>query len=238
MERFHTELIYWGIMVVVFMFFRNVVPVITLLILIAGVFYAARFFKKIHYPSSGIAYFMIPATQLEKLVVGIVITSFYYFVMMMVVYVIGNLFGTFLNNILASINVFGFNFFSHSHLQWKLFENIDFLDPHDTMKFIRYPVLYFTIFLYTQSLYLLGSIYFKSNQFIKTFLSVKIIGLLLLILYVIELRLIFGDINTFANIKFPANWDAILYYVMQTTLALSSLFFWIVSYFRLTEKQI
>ena len=239
-ERFHTELIYWGIMVIVFMFIRNIPPLMVMLMLIAGIFYASRFFREIHSPGNGVAYFMIPATQLEKLTVGIVMTSFYYLVMMIIVYITGNLFGTFLNNMLASTNIFGFNIFHHSQLQWKLFENIDYMDPADTIRRIKYPVLFATIFLYTQSIYLLGSIYFKRNQFLKTFLSVNITGLLLLILYIIELWLVFGNINAnrFANVEFPANWDAILYYIMQIGLILLTLFFWVVSYFRLTEKQV
>ena len=48
-ERFRAELIYWGIMAIVFMLIRNHVSTMTSLILIAGIFYAARFFKEIHH---------------------------------------------------------------------------------------------------------------------------------------------------------------------------------------------
>ena len=236
-ERLHTELMYWSIMVIVFMFIRNVPPVMFALIAIAGVFYAARFFREIHSSSNGVAYFMIPATQFEKLTIGIIMTSFYYFAMMIIAYIIGNLLGTCLNNLLANIDFIFFNFFHHSQLQWKLFDNIDFVDKADTLKSINYSVLYFLIFLLGQSLYLLGSIYFKSIHFLKTYFSTQIIGLLLLILYIIELRLIFGNLSNLADVNVSGS-DTTALYAIQIILPLLTLFFWIVSYFRLTEKQI
>jgi hypothetical protein len=208
------------------------------LIVIAGVFYAARFFREIHSPSNGVAYFMIPATQFEKLAVGIIMTSFYYFAMMIIAYIIGNLLGTGLNNMLASIkNLIGFNFFHHSNLQWALFENIDFLDKADTIKSVNYSVLYFLLFLCGQSLYLLGSIYFKSIHFLKTYFSTQVIGLFLLILYIIELHIIFGGLSNYAEVNVSGS-DTTALYAIQIILPLLTLFFWIVSYFRLTEKQI
>jgi len=235
-ERFNTELIYWGIMVIVFMFIRNVAPLMIGLILIAGVFYAARFFREIHSPANGIAYFMIPATQLEKLTVAIVMTSFYYFAMMIITYVIGNLLGTFINNMLASVN-FIFNIFHHSPLQWNLFET------GFTFQFMRigntgYEALFFVFFLFSQSVYLLGSVYFKSNQFFKTFLSTIIVQLFLFIIFIIETRLIMitgsGELIKNPPYDFGTMMGTVLRYVFY----LLPPFFWVVSYFRLTEKQV
>jgi hypothetical protein len=62
-ERLNTELIYWSIMVIAFMLVRNNIPLMIMLIMFAGIFYAARFFREIHSPAGSIAYFMIPATQ-------------------------------------------------------------------------------------------------------------------------------------------------------------------------------
>ena len=234
-ERFHTELIYWGIMVIVFMLIRNTTPLILGLILIAGVFYAARFFREIHSRSNGVAYFMIPATQLEKLTVGIVMTSFYYFAMMIVTYVIGNLLGTFLNNMLASMDLLGLSIFNYSPLQWSLFEtgtNVQFMRIGNS----GYGVMFFVFFLFSQSVYLLGSIYFKSNQFLKTFLTTTIIQLFLLILFVVEIRLITGSSQLIIDpsYDFGKMIGKILHYVYY----LLPPFFWVVSYFRLTEKQV
>ena len=241
-ERFHTELIYWSIMVIAFMFIRNSVPAIIGLIFIAGVFYAARFFREIHSPSNGIAYYMIPATQLEKLTVAVVITSFYYFAMMIIAYVTGNLLGTFLNNMLANINFLpgGFNFFHHSPVQWKLFTTVTYNIFGSAQPEVSYNYLnrIFKMILLSQSIYLLGSIYFKNNQFLKTFLATNIIQLLLLILIIIEVRLIFGTAVVSTNIGSSYNFGMIAGKVLRIVIYVLIPFFWVVSYFRLTEKQV
>ena len=241
-ERFRTELIYWIIMVTVFMFIRNSVPAMFGLILIAGVTYAARFFREIHSPGNGIAYFMIPATQLEKLTVGIVMTTFYYFAMMMITYIIGNLLGTFFNNALASMNInilFGFTPFHDSPLQWNLFDIT--VEPWmnenwDGDKSLL-CLLLFKLFLFGQSIYLLGSIYFKRNQFFATLLTTNIIEIILFILFVTELKLIFGCAINEPNhhlYVFGNTVGSILRYIVWAIPP----FFWVVSYFRLTEKQV
>jgi len=232
-ERSHTELIYWSIMVIAFMFIRNIPQLMIGLIIIAGAFYAARFFKEIHFPNNGVAYFMIPATQLEKLTVGIVMTSFYYFAMMMVIYIIGNLLGTFLNNILVNVGtITGFNIFHHSSLRWELFSA--FMKPWKS-GYANLVTYLFEMFLVVQSIYLFGSIYFKRNHFFATFLATNIIQILLSIVFIIELRLIPGDINYTPSYY---DWGRTVASILKNVFWLIPLFFWIVSYFRLTEKQV
>jgi hypothetical protein len=236
-ERSRSELIYWGIMAIVFMFLRNNIPPMFMLIFIAGIFYAARFFKEIHHSGNGVAYFMIPATQLEKLTVGIVMTSFFYFAMMMITYIIGNLAGTFLNNMLASIDFFPTALFGHSSVQWVLFEE---LIPKFPEGFpggnIHGSVWLFITLLFHQSIFLLGGIYFKKNQAFKTFASMIIINILLAILISIEVKLIL-DV-TALNTKDFENWGSLFAHVAKIFYAVLPLFFWVVSYFRLTEKQV
>jgi len=246
-ERSHTELIYWSIMAIVFMFLRNTTPLMVGLIIVGGAFYAGRFFREIHSRSNGVAYFMIPATQLEKLVAGIVMTTFYYLTMMIITYVIGNLLGTFLNNILASVNMFGLNIFHHIPLQWNLFEttithtNVIFNSSGVPSYETSYNSLLNTVtaFLLVQSVYLFGSIYFKSNQTLKTFLAVNIIQILLVIVLVIEVRLIIGgfNINT-TSLQFANDFGIMVRNIVRPVFYLLPPFFWVVSYFRLTEKQI
>ena len=247
-ERFRSELIYWGIMAIVFMFMRNSLSAMTALISIAGVFYAARFFKEIHHSANGISYLMIPATQLEKLTIAIVMTTLYYFSMMMIVYVTGNLSGTFLSNMLADTNFFPNAVFHHSSLQWKMFEQAA-LFPVAMFEGIKTDVgngsniiWFFSVFLLNQSLFLLGSIYFKKNQAFKTFSSMILIMILLNILFWIEWKLILGGhMNGVDIAAAQKEWEVwlrgfadiakVFYYLLP-------LYFWVVSYFRLTEKQV
>ena len=235
-ERSRTELIYWSIMAIVFMLIRNNPPLMAGLIIIAGVFYAARFFREIHSRSNGVAYFMIPATHLEKLTVGIVMTSFYYFAMMIIAYIIGNLLGTLLNNILASMNfsVIGINIFYHSSLQWKMFIT-DSSYPFANIGHRSYYL--FLFFLFGQSVYLLGSTYFKNNQFLKTFLATNIIQLCLFILFAIKIWLFIGNGGlTIENTSY--DFSMMVGKILRYIIYFLTPFFWVVSYFRLTEKQV
>ena len=209
------------------------------LILIAGIFYAARFFREIHSPGNGIAYFMMPATQAEKLTVGIVMTSFYYFAMMIIAYVIGNLLGTLFNNMLANMNftVVGINIFHHSPLQWKLFGiSIEpFVDKVGSTNFLLYL---FELFLVGQSVYLLGSIYFKRNQFFATFLALNIIQFLLSILFMVEFQLILFGHHQSLNAMGSYELGRIVSQMFKIFVWVLPPFFWVVSYFRLTEKEV
>jgi len=235
-ERSRSELIYWGIMAIVFMFFRNNIPGMFGIILVAGIFYAARFSKEIHHSANGIAYFMIPATQLEKLTVGIVMTTLYYFVMMMIVYVVGNLTGTFLNNILASMDFLPNAFFHHSSLQWKLFEEAAPMFPESSSLGNSWIVF---IFLVYQSIFLFGGIYFKKNQTFITLLAIILFYILLLIFIQIEIVVILGGFDNFMpHGKDMVLWSKAVLNTAKIIYSLLPLFFWVVSYFRLTEKQV
>ena len=248
-ERFRSELIYWGIMAIVFMFLRNNMQSMSALIVIAGLFYAARFSKKIHHSGNGVAYFMIPASQLEKLTVAIVITSFYYLAMMMVTYIIGNLLGAALNNLLASFDFLNIHLFKQSSLQWIFFEGINhssYTNPEITYKIndanfnvvtFQGAVSYFIGFFMSQSLFLLGGIYFRKNQTLKTFLVLILFFLFLAIVMLIEGKLIL-DVTSFTGKNFE-NWDGnLLANAAKIFYSLLPLYFWVVSYFRLTEKQV
>jgi len=249
-ERFRTELIYWCIMAIVFMFLRNNLSAMTALIFIAGVFYAARFFKEIHHSGNGVAYFMIPATQLEKLTVAIVMTTLYYFAMMIVVYVIGNLSGTFLGNMLATMDFLPNALIHQSSLQWKLFDEsgliplVTFDFTNSDIENVRITGRLFTTFLLNQSLFLFGSIYFKRSQAFKTFSATILICILLAILIQIEARLILGDVYfSGANMAITQKTELAIWLrkfvdAAKIIFFLLPLYFWIVSYFRLTEKQV
>jgi len=252
-ERLQSELVYWSIMVAAFMFIRNVAPLMTALILIAGIFYTSRFFREIHSPKNGAAFFMIPATQLEKLTAGIVMTTFYYFAMMLIAYIIGNLLGTFLNNILATVLV-DMHWFSHSSVQWKLFEikEFNFLTgfyDYDVKHsfFLTSIFIIFMQFLFIQPICLLGSIYFRRNQAFVTTLSVIISFLVIFAVFTLVLyltRMIFGTLEIVVeNYHYEATWlddlfTKIFKYTAYTFLYLIPPFLLVVSYFRLTEKEV
>jgi len=249
-ERSRQELIQWTTMMIVFMVLRNNAVGMSIAILVSGVVYASNFYKEIHSPGSGIAYFMIPASQLEKTILSVVMTSFYYFIMILIAYIIGNLLGTLLNNMIASMNnlVIDFNLFHHSALQWKLFGgsnnhlisvSMDGQPGNFFEKGHSFFLLHlFEAFLIGQSIYLFGSIYFKRNHFFATFLATIVIGLILLIVFSTELRLIFGSFSMTSNSSLGYNFGKTIGSILKSIIWLLPPFFWVVSYYRLTEKQV
>jgi hypothetical protein len=247
-ERFHTELIYWGIMAIVCMFFRNSLPAVGGLLLVAGAFFAARFFREIHSPANGMNYFMIPATQLEKLTVSIGIIVVYYFGMFLFTYVIGNLIGTGLNMLLAEVDASSsaLNLFHPTELKWQLFEvskhgGMELKLFHGSADDSPFIWLFFQAFLVIQSIFMLGGIYFKRNQTLKTIFTITVVGFVFLMLLILGLGLIGWEnlhgINGMNHEHFLHVWKV---FKIITKVFLYSLvpFLWITSYFRLTEKEV
>ena len=237
-ERSRYELIQWITMMIVFMFLRNNVVGMSIAIVVSGVIYASNFYKEIHSTGSGAAYFMIPASQLEKTILGVVMTSFYYFVMIIIAYVIGNLLGTLLHNLIANLNdIIGINLFHHASLQWSLL-GISIEPWINKTEHTNFLLHLFKLFLIGQSIYLLGSIYFKRNHFFATFLATIVIGLILLIVSATEARLLFGNFSITPNHSISYDFGNTVGSILKYVVWLIPPFFWIVSYFRLTEKQV
>jgi hypothetical protein len=246
-EKFRQELIYWSVITVFFMFFRNNVAAIGLLLFIAGAIFAARFSREMHRPASGINYFMIPATQTEKITVTILLTTFYYFAMMLLVYAIGNLAGTFIGNSINSVlyDLFhpGNQPFHHAPLRWELFEtslstsvNVMTITGESS----REPHIwtFFQVFLLNQAIFVLGGIYFKRTQAFKTFLSVAALQFLLLLLCGLEFYLIFKDSFSAIRQDVDSFVTRDIWNISKVLFWLLPPFLWVTSYFRLTEKQV
>ena len=229
-ERGSHELLFWGITVLVFTLIGNFQTQIIFL-MITGSFFASKFFSEIHSKTQGVNYFMIPATQLEKLLSAIIISVVYFFILFIITYVIGNLMHTYLNNLLADY----FMAFSHKTLQWSLFQsNFSGITP---LKIV------FITFVISQAIFLLGSIYFKRTVFLKTLFSVFVMLFALTNIEVI-LYAIFVEGRLELSVYIPAeilmkNLNVKFYEVILNVLLYSSApFLWVVSYFRLTEKEV
>jgi hypothetical protein len=231
------------------MFFRNIPVSIGITIVIAGVFHAGKFFREIHSPATGINYFLIPATQLEKITASLLFTVVYYFAKMLLAYIIGNLAGTGLNNLLANIDFLSsdLHLFHTAPLKWELFESIrkeinlvNGEQAATASASISYVYLFFKIFLFTQSLFVLGGIYFKRNQALKTLLALIIITFSFSIIGGIELELLTGAsrINIVSSTESLTSWGHTVGSVFRIFYWLLIPYLWTISYFRLTEKEI
>lgn len=233
-ENKQRELTFWGITTLIFMLMHQGGSVYIYLY-ISGFIFASRTFKSFSYTPSGMHYLLIPATHLEKLTVAILLSTVYYFTVLLITYTIGTYVGINLGNLI---------FQTHNPVYFDLFNlgantnnwnNVDM--SHTSLLTV---LLTFTII---QSVFILGSVYFKRNAVGKTFLSIAAVTIVLGLIEVLMLKMTFGSYNfneEMIRISISSGQDSfhgfeIAWKVLQY---ISVPFLWVVSYFRLTEKQV
>ena len=233
-ENKQRELIFWGITIAVFTIMHQVGSV-EMFTYIAGFIFAARMFNIFSYTPTGMHYLLIPATHTEKLIVNIVLSTFYFFTMILITYVIGSVLGNLLGNMIFDWNKpLNFELFNDS------ISNAWSSDKHNGVFHL------FMSFALSQSIFLLGSIYFKRSAVAKTFLSIILVAIVLGIIQYFIYRITFGSMHmNHVSINFnllnPIFVNEILpdYKIAGTIFKYALIpFFWLVTYFRLTEKQI
>jgi hypothetical protein len=243
-ERFQSELIFWGVSIICILFIRNQLPALTAFAMITCAFRSGLFFKEIHSPTNRINYFMIPATQIEKFVVSILCAIVYFWAMMFVVYAVGNVLGTWLNNLLANVDLFAVAFeLNHQDINWVVFNDV-------SNEITANPWLIATAILIIQSLFLLGGIYFKKNQVLKTFFALIIIGVFLIFIFTVEAKYFVMDnyiegvksgaldtegLREILGEKLIATWGEI---ILKIFFYLCAPYLWVTAYIRLTEKEV
>jgi len=235
-ENKNKELIYWGILTLAFCLIHQAGSA-KMIIYIMGFIFAAKQYKIFTYTPSGMHYLLIPATHLEKLVSSILLSTVYFFGMALLTYSIGNIVGTTLLN----------TFFGQSEpLVWDMFSLSNNYSIGSNMHFTQAgPFVEMTIgFLTIQSVFLLGSIYFKGNAVAKTMLSIFAIFLVLGIIELSLLKGLFGGMSIDGDMR-SFNFSAdnspamtVFGYIFKTIGYLLIPFLWVVTYFRLKEKQV
>ena len=213
-ENKQRELTFWSIVVLVFTIMRQA-GTVEMFLYISGLIFAAQQFKIFAYNPSGMHYLLIPATHTEKLTASILLTIPYYFLMVVITYIIGTTVGITVQNLVFGLDLpINYIFLST-------------LDNHPETVFANSNSMNtFVVFAFLQSLFLLGSISFKRNAAVKTMLSISLILafylLVQFLMYKIDYSFTFNKIEVLYKVGF---WIAIP-------------FFWVVSYFKLTEKQV
>ena len=242
LKRFFTEnkqreLTFWGITTVVFLVMHLAGPqeksiAVQIFLFISGFIFAARMFKVFDYTPGGMHYLLIPATHLEKIITAILLTTFYFFIMLLITYVIGTTLGITIGNLYWGTN---------NPLHFELLQSAGNYSIYGQSDMSLLNT--FITFAGVQSVFMLGSIYFKGNAVGKTMLVIIVISFALGLIEVLLLKVTFGTYhlngqsfnltvppgeNLFPDLKIVVD---ILKYALIP-------FFWIVSYFRLTEKQV
>ncbi|MDD4971004.1 MAG: hypothetical protein PHT07_16370 [Paludibacter sp.] len=232
-ENKQRELSFWGIVIVVFMIMHQSTS-IEMFLYVTGFIFAARMFKVFNYTPGGMHYLLIPATHVEKLVTTILLSTVYYFSMILITYTIGNLLGTALGNAIFSMN-------NPVSLDFFQMESISKVWGNTVVQHRGLVEIFFT-FALIQSIFLMGSVYFKKNAIGRTIMTFIVISISLGIIEVIIFKLTFGSFNlrdqsfnlSISGDNLFPGFEAATQYLKYLMIP----FFWLVSYFKLTEKQV
>lgn len=198
-------------------FFGNIMPYF----FAGGFVFTSTIFSELRTAHRGYLYLTLPASTLEKLTVSWFVSS--------VMYVLAAIVMMFVINVLLMAVA---AIFTASHVPvFQLF------DPSILKTYAVYMV--------TQPIFILGAIYFRRVNFLKTLLSLFVIGIVIAIYTGLAARLIV--FHNFSSIHFgndmPESWQdffqntfaPVVKYLFWCFLAP---FFLVVSYFRLKERQV
>jgi hypothetical protein len=230
-EKLSGELMFWGIAVICMMLIRNVTVFVAGFAIITCIVRTRLFFKEIHTST----YLMIPASQIEKFTVSLLYTVVYFWAMMFIAYVAGNILGTWINNLFADV----FHIHPQRDIQWVVFESFNRVEM-ETVDSVGSVIL---LLLITQSLFLLGSIYFKRNGLLKTGLALAGAALFFLLVTAVEMKYFVLDAIKEMNITgqdvllSDSEANNILGKTVKIFYCLLIPYLWLTGYIRLTEKE-
>jgi hypothetical protein len=230
------EMMFWFIIIFIFTVLDQRFFVIAILF-ISGLIYSIRLHKKLLGGPNGIHFLLIPATHSEKLTAAIFLNTFYHFGMTLLSYAIGNLLITLVYQVLLKIEV---------PINWDLFISTKTIlidgTPQLTTRNEFWVILgYFSL---SQSIFLLGMLCFKKNALLKTLLSMAGTGIFLICIQLILFKSLW-DVRYLSNAILPAIIlfrefrlpDFVMIFINYICYAFLPIM-WVVSYFKLTEKQI
>ena len=205
---------------------------------IVGPFYASQFFKPLGSKSKAVDYLMVPASALEKTIVGI----FYAVILYPIVF-------TAAFYLVDAIAVAAANLFHPSYTTGKnapIANIFDLRNPRINLAFY-----WFLLLFGIQSAFLLGSVYFAQYSYIKTAISLSLAFLIIAFvgLYIpsqwmprgsfhespIEYIIHTGEWDNRKMVALPGWIGEVLKYIF---LYAFHPIFWITTYFRLKEKEV
>jgi len=200
--------------------FAPLVSISFVVIFLGGFIFTSIGFDELHSTDKAYQYLTLPATTLEKLASIWILTSVSFVIIslfiVVLVAILGNLFAMIIGANTTSLNLL----FSYPilHLLW----------------------IYFVI----HSIFLLGSCYFKKNNFLKTLLTLFLIGIIISIYSFVNSLIFFGstfhsfndqnlngDLKVFMTNTFPIIIKIVAGYIVAP-------FFILVSFFVLKERQV
>jgi hypothetical protein len=244
-ENKNRELIFWGILILVFTF-RHGITFYCITVFVTGVFASARQFNVFAEKTSGIQFLLIPATHIEKLTTSILLNTVYFFGMSLLAYLIGNTLGYGLYNLSVIPPHFNELIFNdlfdlfHPDFSFLGLSNLAKFSPFSKVPTHLISLIILLSFIATQATFMLGSLFFKRNVVAKTLLATFALSLIFGLIQVI-FKNIFGNLFVNSMSFDKTNTSTIIaslgsIYLLKYSVLIPTL--WIVSYFKLTKTQV
>ena len=188
----------------------NLLPAATVLFVLGGLLMTSTIFKELHSSTTSFQFLTLPATAFEKLLNAWAITTVLYIVASFIFYFL-------LTLMIQLITAFALT----TELSIQLFNPLDFKIAETVASY-----------LYYQSIFLLGAVYFVKNNFLKTLLSIVIVVISIIVIVGIILFVSGGGFS----LRFSS--DQITTGVGHAVSILISLFMLTTAWIRLKNKQV
>ncbi len=226
-ENFKSELIYWGIMILAFMIMYKIEQHFFEYIIFASLF-ADRVNKDFSKKTNSIHYLMLPASRIEKLSSMILLIVPLFFVLFISAHFVASQ----LLNIIYHVTT------------GKVYYNSIFEGSAILFSFIGTREV--LGMLLVSAIALVGSLHFRKNQALRTWLSIWAIFIMLVLLFVVVGFVFFKNKVGFSlNEEFSDTLysledlltSSVSIFIYKTLAWLSIPYLWLVSYFKLSEKE-
>jgi hypothetical protein len=200
-----------------------------------GTFYASQYFRDLGSRAKGINFLLVPASVFEKLLCSLLYTVIFFLVVFSTAFYLVDFLMVSISNTFAGTHSIVANVFEVVFLRF------------NSESIIRLLFIFFSI----QSVFLLGSVYFKKYSFIKTVISgfVGFFILVCLVFFLYDFVLPKGEYQSGFLTSYRVYVDGINDRLVQVPHWIGKVcgiiimyaiapFLWIVSYYRLKEKQV
>ncbi|MBN2617944.1 MAG: hypothetical protein JXR64_06495 [Spirochaetales bacterium] len=206
---------------------------------IGGYIFSSLIFSDINDKFKSSLWFSLPASTLEKYVVGVLLSGLGYIIFLNIAFLVGSLVS---NALTQPIFKDGMELFNPV----KLF-SIDELDS----SFFSASII-FLVYIFTHSVFIIGSIVFKKAAFIKTALASSIVSIAYSIIFGFlgyyigklgladhwDIRVLMSVERYFEELFNSGNLVSFLYRIFIIPGIIFTLFFNVVGYIKLTEKEV
>lgn len=215
---------------------------------LGGYIFTSLVFSDINDKFKSSLWFSLPASTLEKYLAAVLISSIGYVIFIVISFVAASL----ISNVVTR-PIFGHGMAIFNPLYMANHENELMLDPdYRELYTVYYSFFIYFTYLFSHSIYLVGSIVFKKISFIKTSLVSSAVSIVYSIIFAIMGYYIYKwgiveewDIRIFESIYFYVE-NASINETMPSLVvkwimipsAIFSLFFNVVGYFKLAEKEV